>query len=172
MYLIKTIIINDPPTKYIKKVTKRKKRPDGTKKEGLEDVYYLTGNLFYSSDTHFSVRSEIVYFMKYFLLEHFQGLPKLEKMRLFITYQRTTDNFDLDNKVYFWKKIILDLLKTPSQKEVARAKKYKRDIVTLNIIKDDSCKYVDECREKYQKGVHLMKIEIYGRLLNEQKTLF
>lgn len=169
MELIKKITILDPPTKYVKKVKRRK---PGSKKKGLEDVYYLTANLFYSNDIHFALRSEIVNAMKGFLFEYLEDLPKMEKMRLNIVYSRPSDNFDLDNKVYFWQKILLDLFKTPSRREKERAYRYKKIIKSLEVIPDDSCKYVDELNSKYIKGEHLIIIEVYGRLENEQQKLF
>ncbi len=167
MKLIKEITILDPPTKYVKKVTRRKQ---GSKKKGLEDIYYLTANLFYSNNVHFSLRSDIVNSAKGFLLEHFKDIPKLNKIRLDMVYQRPTDNFDLDNKIYFWQKILLDLMKTPSAKEEKRALMYKKEIKTLRIIKDDSCKYVSELNSKYQKGKHLLKVSIYE--IKESENLF
>jgi len=169
MDLIKEIIIKDPPTKYIKKVTKRR---EGSKKKNLEDVYYLTANLFYSSDIHFSIRSKIVNGMKDFLFEYLDDIPKLSKMKMNIIYQRPSDGFDLDNKIYFWQKILLDLFKEPSDGDVKRALKYKKEIKSLRVIKDDSCKYVNELNSKYEKGPHLIKIQIFGILLDEQQKLF
>lgn len=167
MKLVKEIIIKDPPTKYVKRVTRRKA---GSKKKGLEDVYYLTANLFYSNDVHFSLRSDIVNNVKGFLHEYLKDVPKLDKMRLDIVYQRPTDNFDLDNKIYFWQKILLDLMKTPTDREVKKALRYKKEIKTLRIIKDDSVKYVPELNSKYIKGEHLIKISIYE--LNKEINLF
>lgn len=168
MELIKKIIIKDPPTKYIKRVQRRKK---GSKKKSLEDVYYLTANLFYSGDTHFSVRSEIINAMKNYLHEYLDNIPKCEKMRLKLTYYRMSDDWDLDNKGYFWQKILLDLFKTPTSREIKRAEKYKKQIKTLEVIKDDSVRYVDELTLKYEKGEHAIVIEIYGRLANVQQKL-
>ena len=169
MDLIKRIVIKDPPTKYVKTVTRRKK---GSKKKNLEDVYYLTANLFYSNNMHFTIRSDIVNSMKGFLMEYIKDIPKLSKMRLYVTYSRKTDSWDLDNKIYFWQKILLDLFKTPSSKEILRARKYNKVIRTLEVIPDDSCKYVDELNSKYVKGEHMLIIEIYGRLEETQKELF
>lgn len=169
MDLIKKITIKDPPTKWVKTVTRRKV---GSKKKSLNDVYYLTANLFYSNNMHFTLRSEIVNAIKGFLLEYFEDIPKLSKMRLNITYSRKTDNFDLDNKIYFWQKILLDLFKTPSSREILRAQKYKKVIKTLEVIPDDSCKYVDELNSKYVKGEHMIIIEVYGVLSQEQTQLF
>lgn len=157
MILVKEIEIKNPPTKYIKKVKKRRK---GSKKKGLSDTYYLTGNLFYSN-IHFTLRSEIVANVKGFLIEYMKDIPKQKKIRIDITYQRPTDNFDLDNKVYFWQKVLLDLIKEPTKNDIKRAEKNKTSVKMLGIVKDDSCKYVSELNSKYEKGVHLLRIKIY-----------
>ena len=169
MDLIKKIIIKNPPTKWVKPVKYRKK---GSKKKGLKDVHYLTANLWYSNDVHFTTQSDIRNDCKGFLYEHLQGIPKLNKMRTRIVYSRTTDDWDLDNKAFFWRKLLLDLLKTPSSKEVLKARRYNKEILSLRVVPDDSCKYIDENSEKYIKGEHALIIEIYGRLEDEQQQLF
>ena len=173
----KTIILPNPPAKYIKKA-KRKTEVIENKKTGKkivrlkETTYYLNANLFYSNEVHFRTRSEIVNYCKDYLLNWIFELPKLELLEIKITYQRMDNNFDLDNKAYFWQKIILDLLKSPNLKEIKKAEKYKRRIKTLDVIPDDNVRYVKKISSEYIRGEHKMEIILKGRKKNIQKSLF
>lgn len=169
MQLIKSIMIPDPPSKLVKEA---KSKIDPKTGELKKQTFYLSANLFMSEHLHFSSRNWIFKTCKNFLLIYCQGLPKLEKMRLVITYYRMNEGFDLDNKSYFWSKIFLDLLKTPTSKQIVKAEKYKNPIISLNILKDDTVRYLDDIHWKFEKGEHAIKFDIYGRLLDEQKKLF
>ena len=75
---------------------------------------------------------------------------------------REQENWDLDNKVYFWVKIIMDLLKTPSSRKETNAKKKGKILKTLRVLPEDTVKYCDEINMKYEKGPHTLIVEIYG----------
>jgi hypothetical protein len=164
--LIKEVIIPNPPTFYqIKKVKK-------SKEAGVDiyDKHYLTGNLFYIQNVNYHVISKITHDVKLFLLEKVGHLPELEKMALEFEYHRTS-HIDLDNKIYFFKKLLLDILKTPTQRQILNATKRKKEIITTNTIPDDSTKYIDYCSERFVYGEHKLIIRIYGRVKSEQKEL-
>lgn len=168
--LIKEIIIENPPTYYqIKKVKKSKKAG-----EDIYTKYYLTSNLFFNNATSFHVISKIVYDCKLFLRDKIGYLPPLEKMRLEIEVHRSK-NIDLDNVAYFWKKLLLDILKTPTQRQLAKESekeaKYQKEIITLNVIYDDTTQYIDDIRETFKFGGNFLIFRIYGRAKSEQKAL-
>lgn len=164
--LIKEVIIPDPPTYYqIKKVKL-------SKEMGFDvyDKYYLSGNLFYIQNVSYHIISRITHDVKLFLLEKIGYLPPLEKMALEFEYHRTT-HLDLDNKIYFFKKLLLDILKTPTDKQILNANKRKKNIITTNTIPDDNTKYIDYCSERFVYGEHKLIIRIYGRIKSQQKEL-
>lgn len=168
MELIKEIIIVDPPTKYI---DRKKTKIDPKTGRLKENVYYLTGNLFLSSQNYFLI-SKILREVKTYLLPHFKDLPKLSTINLEFIYQREKDNFDLDNKGYFWQKVITDILKTPSNRQLTNAHKKKRTIITTNTIKDDTVKYINGFSWAFQPGPHKLIIRIHGKLEEKDLTLF
>ena len=173
----KTITFPDPPSKYIqtakKKVEVKVNKKTGKKTVRLkETTHYLTANVWYSNDLHFSARSKIVNFAKDYLIAWCDDIPKLEKCQVELIYYRTDEGFDIDNKGAFWLKVFLDLLKTPSSKELAKAVKYKTVVKTLNVVPDDNVKYITKVSSEYKKGEHKMVIKITGRTKNEQKSLF
>jgi len=168
MDLIKEITINDPPSKWVLKYKKPKFDKHGKKIEKQD--YYLTGNLFYSDRTSFHLTSKIIYETKEFLYSHLKGLPELEKMRLDFEYHKPT-HIDLDNKASFWVKIMLDILKTPSQKQIENGIKFKKPIITTNTIQDDNTKCITEINLKFVKAEHKMIFRIYGRPKVEQKKM-
>lgn len=165
MKLIKTIIIENPPTKY---VDRKKKTIDQKTNKLKETTYYLTANLFYSQQNTY-LTNKIVYDCKNYLYKHFEGLPKLSFIRIELIYQSDKDNFDLDNKGYFWLKCILDLIKEPTKR---KSKKQSIFILKpLNIIQDDSCKFLKDIRMTYQKGNPKLIVNLYG-VLKQNETLF
>jgi hypothetical protein len=166
MELIKEIEILEPPTFYL--VLKKNE----SKKQGknVYQKYYLTANLFFNNGTSFFVISKIVQDCKLYLKEHIGYIPELEKMRLEIEYH-ANKHIDLDNKAYFWKKLFLDVLKTPTPKQIENSKKKNKLIITTNTIYDDTTKYVDEINEKFIFGGHKMIFRIYGRVLEKQKEI-
>lgn len=168
MDLIKEIIIDNPPIKW--SLVYKKQKFDSKGKLVTHQDFYLTGNLFYSDRSSFHITSKIIQETKEFLLPYFKGIPELEKMRLEFEYHKM-QHIDLDNKASFWVKLILDILKTPSQRQIERALLYKKPIITTNTIKDDDTKCVDELNLKFVKGEHKMIIRIFGRVKTEQKEL-
>lgn len=168
MELIKEIVIKNPPTKY---VDRKKTKIDPKTGKLKETTYYLTGNLFLSTQNYFIV-SKIIRDTKMYLMEFFKGVPKLEKMRLEFIYQRPDSNFDLDNKGYFWQKVITDILKTPSNRQIINASKKNRQIITTNVIQDDTVKYLDGFSWKYQNGEHALIIRVFGKLKQKELKLF
>ncbi len=164
--LIREITIENPPTFYqIKKVGK-------SKEAGFDvyDKYYLTANLFFNNNISFHVTSKIVYDCKLFLREKIGYLPPLEKMRLEIEIH-ASKHIDLDNRAYFWKKLLLDILKTPTSKQIIKAGKYKKEAITLNVIYDDNTLFIDDIRETFKFGGNFLIFRIYGRVKSEQKEL-
>lgn len=169
LVLIKEIVIDDPPTKYTLWYKKEKWDKEG--KLITHQDFFLTGNLFYADNTSFHLTSKIIQESKEFLMKYLKGMPPLEKMRLEFEYQ-SMKYIDLDNKASYWVKIFLDILKTPTQRQINRALKYEKPIITSNTILDDNTKCIDEIKLKYFKGEHKMIFRIYGRVKSEQKTIF
>lgn len=100
-----------------------------------KSTYYLTANLFYSS-VHYAVRKKIVDQAKWFLKPYLMDCPKLEKgLSVSIGYQTNKKTkFDLDNKAFFWQKLICDLLQS------------------MGKIEDDNIDYIRQIHYFYQKG--------------------
>lgn len=163
------IVISDPPTKYVFHRQREKINDDGSVKK--EKVEYLTANLFYG-DQHWSVRYTVVNYAKDWIIPFLQKMPKIQKCKIEITYYYPTDGFDLDNKLYFWIKIILDVMKTPNSDEILKAQKYKNTVKSIDKIQDDSVRFVDEIKMKYQRGAPALELKIIGILKDEQGTLF
>ena len=163
------VIINDPITKYVK--ANKKIKLDKKNRIIKEEVYYLTANIFYDG-THWAIKSKVVNYAKDWIIWFLKDIPKIEKCKLEITYHHNTDSFDLDNKVYFWAKIILDLMKTPTSKQIIKANEYNNPIKTLSVLKDDTVKYVDDIHMKYLRGSPAIEIRITGRREVKQEQLF
>lgn len=168
MELIKEIVIKDPPTKW----TLKYKRPkyDINNKLIEKTDFYLTGNLFYSGSDSMHLTRKIVHETKEYLYEFMKGLPEIEKMRLEFQYH-SMKHIDLDNKASFWIKLFLDILKTPTERQIKNSIKHKRVIITTNTIQDDNTKCIDEINLKFVKGEHLMIFRVFGRVKSEQKEL-
>jgi len=170
--LIKEIVIPDPPTFYLIKKVKKSKEAG----EDVYDKHYLTGNLFYIQNVSYHVVSKITHDVKLFLADKVGVVQELEKISLEIEYHRTA-HIDLDNKIYFWKKLLLDILKSPTKKQLDNVKKKRddgkkvNDIVSLNVIPDDSSKYFDYCTERFVIGEHKLVIRIFGRPKVQQEKL-
>jgi|TARA_B100001094_G_scaffold332919_1_gene407298 hypothetical protein len=100
-----------------------------------KSTYYLTANLFYST-VHHQVRRQVVDRAKEFLKPFLEDCPKLGKdLSISIGYQHDKkSHFDLDNKAFFWQKVLLDLLKR------------------MGKIEDDSVKYIQQIHYFYQEG--------------------
>lgn len=126
--------------------------------------HYLTGNLFYSDQLHFTTRTMIVNEVKKILTPHFrsQNIPVLTNVKLSLVCMRHDDNFDLDNWESFWKKIILDLLKTPTPKMIEKGKKYRTEMIHLNILPDDRAKHVKHFETKFVQRGNMMVIILEG----------
>jgi hypothetical protein len=168
--LITIITIEKPPKKYEKWVNKKvivNRKWTGERKM-KKVVYYLTANLFF--DRNVWVVHEIKSAVKRHIKPYFDNIPKLEKMQLDIIFSRQTQTYDLDN-MYFWEKVILDLLKTPTSKQLLNAYKRGNDIITCEVLKDDTVQYVDKINKSFVLGKNEIIIKIYGRKLNEQVKL-
>jgi hypothetical protein len=168
MDLIKEIIIENPPIKW--SLVYKKQKFDSKGKLVTHQDFYLTGNLFYSDRSSFHITSKIIQESKEYLFPYLKGLPELEKLRLEFEYHKMQD-IDLDNKFSYWGKILLDILKTPTQKQIESALRYKKAIITTNTIKDDNTKCIDDIHLKFVKAEHKMIIRIFGRVKTEQKEL-
>lgn len=166
--LIKEIVIDNPPTYYqIKKVKASKEAG-----EELFTKYYLTLNLFFNNATSFHIISKIVQDCKIYLRDNIKYLPPLEKMRLEVEYH-SLKAIDLDNKLNFWVKLFLDIIKTPTVRQLDKANngKYKKEIITLNVLYDDTTDYIDEISYKHKRGSPKLIFRVYGRIKSEQSKL-
>lgn len=166
--LIKEIVIDDPPTYW--DLVFKKPKYDKEGKLITHSRYYLTANLFYSDKGSYHITQNIVNDCKMWLYEKIRGLPELEKMRIEVEYNHIK-HIDVDNKIYFWVKLLLDVLKKPTQKQIDSTKRYKKQIITTNTIYDDSSKYIDDIRMTFKNGQHRMIIRIFGRVANEQSKI-
>jgi len=164
--LIKEIIILDPPTYYSVKKVKKSKAAG----EDVFDKHYLTANLFYIQNVSYHVVSKIIYDCKKYLKEHIGDLPELERIYLEFEYHSKKD-IDLDNKSFYWRKLFMDVLKTPTPRQIENAKKKNKEIITTNTIKDDDTKYYRKGSEEYFYGEHKMIFRIFGRVKSTQETL-
>jgi len=164
--IIKEVIIQDPPTYYnVKKVNKSKLAG-----HDVYDKHYLTANLFYIQNVHFMVIKKITNDCKRFLVDKIGYLPELEKLNIEIEVRRTKD-IDLDNVAYFWCKLLLDVLKTPSSRQTLNANKKGNDIISMNVLDDDSTKYIDSINFKYKNEGNFLIFRFYGRVKSEQVKL-
>lgn len=166
--LIKEVIIENPSTYYqIKKVGK-------SREAGVDifDKFYLTANLFFNNATSYHIISKIVQECKIYLQGHIKYLPPLEKMRLEVEYH-SLKAVDLDNRLYFWTKLFLDIIKTPTQKQIDKANngKYKKEIITLNVLYDDTTDYIDEIKWSHKRDTPKLIFRVYGRVKPEQKEM-
>ena len=108
-----------------------------------KSTYYTTANLFYSS-THHAIRKQVVDEAKAYVAPYIKDCPVLEgPISISIGYQSMKNTiFDLDNKAFFWQKIICDLLQ--------RHKK----------IDDDSVKVIQQIHYFYRKGEPLITLQV------------
>jgi hypothetical protein len=166
MELIKEIILKDPPTFYLQK----KVRESREKGEDVFVKHYLTANLFYIQNVNYHIVSKITHECKIYLRDNIKYLPELEKCRIEIEYRHTKE-IDLDNKAYFFLKLLLDILKTPTKRQLENAAIKNKEIITLNCLKDDTTKEIDDIRMKFERGEHCMIIRVYGRLKPQQEQM-
>lgn len=109
--------------------------------------YYLTAQLFYAG-VNFHVRKRIIDMVKAIIGAHYvsQGFAGSElKTPVAITITIVNDfktNQDLDNKAYFWNKVIQDFL------------------VQQKVIPDDSIKYIKRLCFEYRHGEPEIIIQI------------
>tara|TARA_R110000851_G_scaffold205159_3_gene357147 strand:+ start:846 stop:1241 length:396 start_codon:yes stop_codon:yes gene_type:complete len=98
-------------------------------------TYYLTANIFYSG-VHFAVRKKIVDTVKLYLKSELRDCPLITKpISISIGYQTNKNTtFDLDNKSYFWSKVICDVLQE------------------MNKLPDDSVKFIQQIHYFYKRG--------------------
>lgn len=168
LILIKEIVILNPPSKWTLVYKKDKFNSKGEKV--TKQDYYLTANLFYSDRSSFHIISKIIYETKEFLYPYLKGLPELEKMETEMEFHSKKD-IDLDNRFFFFYKLILDILKTPTSKQIIRAEKYKKPIITTNTVYDDNTKYVGGFNCVFFKGEDKIVFRIFGRIKSTQKEL-
>lgn len=168
MELIKEIIIENPPTFY--EIYKKKKSIEAG--EAVYDKYYLTLNLFFNNATSYHIISKIIQDCKIYLRDNIKHIPELEKMKLEVEYH-SLKAIDLDNKLNFWTKLFLDIIKTPTKRQIQKANfgKYKKEIITLNVIYDDTTDYIDDIHYKFKKDTPKLIFRIYGRIKSEQPKL-
>lgn len=105
--------------------------------------HYLNMNLFYGG-IHHRTRMEIVEKCKAFLLPYLNNCPQLNNppYACVIQYCTPKTNFDLDGKTPFWRKVILDMLGTRTERDNSNA-------IKLAKIKDDNVKYYDCHGDEY-----------------------
>lgn len=168
MDLIKEIVILDPPTKWT--LVYKKPKYDSKGILVTKQDFYLTGNLFYADRTSYHITSKIIHESKEFLYGHMKGLPKMDKIRLEMEYHKMS-HIDLDNKFSFWCKLFLDILKTPTSRQIENSLKKNKSIITTNTIPDDNTKYIDSRKEEFFIGEHKMIFRIYGRVSDEQTEM-
>ena len=132
---------------FFSSIIYRKEIPNPIEKVVLgknkKSTYYLTANLFYSS-VHFAIRKKVVDNVKQFLTPYLTDCPKLGKnLSISIGYQSPKKTkFDLDNKAFFWQKIICDLLQT------------------LEKVDDDNVDYIRQIHYFYSKGESKIILQI------------
>jgi len=168
LVLIKEIVIENPPNKWT--LYYKKEKFDSKGNLVTHQDFYLTANLFYSDRTSYHITSRIIQETKEYLYPFLKSLPELERLRTEMEFHNIKD-IDLDNRWFFWYKLILDILKTPTQKQIDRAVKYKKPIITTNTIYDDNTKSVSEFNCKFIKGENKIVFKIFGRVKNTQKEL-
>ena len=166
--LIKEIEMINPPTKFVLPYKNPKYDKDG--KLISSQVFYLTNNLFYSDRSSYHITSRIIQETKEYLYPFLKGLPELEKMEVDFVYY-STKHIDLDNKFGFWLKLILDVLKTPTKRQMDNSIKRKKPIITTNTIYDDNTKCITRMSARFFIGEHKMVLRIFGKVKDEQKEL-
>jgi hypothetical protein len=129
MELVKQIIIPDLPKKTLVGRTE----------------YLLTANIFYSGINHY-VRSTIIKRYKDFLYTYLSSIPKINKLCIELDFYDNAQRFDLDNKGFFWEKLILDCLRKDSK-----------------VIKNDTVKYCDEIKKRFFLGDNKLIISLYEK---------
>lgn len=165
--LIKEIRIENPPTYF--QIKKKKKSIEAGK--DVYDKYYLTSNLFFNNNVSYHIVSKIVQDVKKFLFGYMGGIPELEKIRVDMEFHSIKD-IDLDNRWFFFYKLFLDILKTPSPKQLLNANKKRKEIITTNTIYDDNTKFVGGFKcEPYIGRQNMIVFRIYGKVKNQQKEL-
>lgn len=153
--------ILDPPSKYI--IQKKTKK---------DQTIYLTNNLFYGGVYHWAVQRKCINYAKDSIIHYFNHIPKMSRCNIELIYHSPKNTFDLDNKAGFWVKMILDIMKTPSEKERLKAAQYNNTIRSISVLPDDSAKFVKEISMKYKKGSHRLEIIIHGIRQDEQQSIF
>jgi len=134
-------LVIDNPVKHFDFYAPRKR---------TEKRYYLSAQIFYQS-VHFAIRSKIVKRVKWWLHNYLRNTPTFTEIdTLTLIFRDKSTRWDLDNREYFWKKVILDYLKEH------------------NKIEDDSVKYVKGFCTRFEKGEPRLEIVIRGTLLTKQ----
>lgn len=120
--------------------------------------YYLNANIFYSG-IHFGQRVKIIDQAKNFLHTHFHNkrIPRLGNVSITLCFYHTRTNWDMDNREYFWKKVLLDYMKDLKKKVGGQTV-----IVDKRIIPDDDVSVVNEFHCYFMNGKPRMDIIIRG----------
>lgn len=171
--LLAHLKIIDPVAKFVK-VYSKPKIDENTGKEITEKVYYLNNNIFFGNSVHWSRQYEIINFAKDWLMPYLLELPKIEKCKVEIVYHHTKDTWDLDNKGAFWMKILLDLLKTPTEGQIQKAEKYNSFVRSVECLPDDTVRHVNGYKVDFERGQHCLEIKLIGykQQFKKQEKLF
>ena len=156
------IEIQDPPT-YYDHGYKKPKYDEEKQKLITKKRYYLTNNIFFGNNTHWKIQYDIINYAKDWFQPFLSDTPKIRKCRIELTYYSENDTWDLDNKSSFWIKILLDLLKTPTQKQQLKARQNGKWIRSVEAIPDDTVKYINGISAFHAYGKHRMEIKIIER---------
>lgn len=110
--------------------------------------YYLTANIFYEG-VHFAVRKKVVEMAKMYLRSEINPsrLPMMDKIKLTLEFHTMDQEWDLDNREFFWKKMVLDLIKK-------------------KCIPEDNVKHVVHFETKYKRAHECLIVRIDGVINN------
>lgn len=138
-------VVIPSPLEYIDITGKRINKETGLPKT---DRYYLTANIFYGG-IHFTIQKIIVDNCKWFLSQYIKPCPILNDppYSIVLQYCSPKTNFDLDNKCYFWQKMISDMLAPPAPKKKSKIKIDHPD----RKLQSDSVKFIDCLGWEYYK---------------------
>lgn len=149
--------VNIPdPLEYIVVGTKQSKKTGKISEKRL----YTSANVFFGG-VHFKVREKIVYACKAFLYPYLKDCPKLNNppYSLVLQYCRK-EPIDVDNKCYFWNKLIQDILSPNSN---ISNKMIKDQVQVEKKLENDNSKYIDclgweyYCEENHSLDILILK---------------
>lgn len=106
--------------------------------------YPLTENIFYGGVKPF-IRTSIVHKCKEFLLPFLENCPSLSNPPYSSVLQYCApSDVDLDNKCFFWRKLLHDMLTRKTGRD-------NENSIKLGRVKDDNTKYFDCNGDEYYK---------------------